>query len=377
MRILINGLAVFRGGHKTYFSNLIPFLGDCQNKHEFLLLHAPWQDMYDIELPKNVHRHVAGPKNHSQWKRILWEMTNLPRLLQERKIDILYSPVFSSALSSTIATVVDARNLNVFMTLENQHIRYRIRNWLLRRIAYFVAQRAQYIVFASEFSRNAALELLKIDPDKTAVIYHGAPPHFNSVEDFPISDLPDSPRPYILTVSTIQTHKNYLHMLDAFAYLCQSDDWNYDYLFAGGIEDKKVFKAIQERINKPDIKHRVRYLGEVDYNKLPGLYQKASLVALPTLREAFCLPLVEAMESEVPIAASNNSCMPEIAGEAAVYFNPYDIYDIAETIRSILSDRDRYTALIEAGKEQSAKYLWSDAAAKLVGVFEDSITKEN
>lgn len=372
MRILINALAVLRGGHKTYFSHLIPQLGEHGKNHEFILLHAPWQESLDYELPSNFKQFLGGPKRRSIWLRILWETLNLPKLLNELNIDVYYAPVLSSALASNCVTVVDARNLNIFMRLDGQNIRYTIRNRLLGLVAQNVVQRSRYILFVSDFSRNAALRVLNIDPSKTKVIYHGTPMQFIGKGDTSIKELYNFKRPYILTVSTIQTHKNYLRMLEAFAELCRKPDWKYDYIFAGAVEDEQTFKKIVERIGRADLNGQVHYLGEVDYRDLPPLYKKASLVVLPSLREAFCLPLVEAMASRVPIAAADNTCMPEIGGDAALYFDPFDIEDMAETIWTILRDDAISNELIEAGKYQSQKYSWSVAASTLVKLFESA-----
>ena len=97
MRILLNGLVVWHGGHKTYFLNLIPHLGRLGQQHEFMLLHSPWQEMFNFELPPNFTRLVAGPKQRSVLLKVLWEQARLPALLHRECIEAMFSPTPGSA----------------------------------------------------------------------------------------------------------------------------------------------------------------------------------------------------------------------------------------------------------------------------------------
>ena len=377
MRIFLNGLVVKRGGHKTYFSNFIPQFGQIGRKHEFVLLHSAWQDAFDFDLPSNFTRLVDGPDNSSVPMRILWEQTRLPAVLNEERIDVVFNPTPSGmVLYPGYPAVIALRNSNVFSTLNINNWRYLARNWMLRSFSNYAAQRAAALIFVSKYSRDVALKVLKIDPSKAVVIYHGIGDHFLNPAKTPSEKILNGEHPYLLTVSTIQSHKNYLRFLNAFAKLCREPDFGYDYVFVGAIESKGEFELIQQRINQPDLLGRIQYLGEVPNQDLPSIYQGASLFVLPSLLETFGHPLVEAMASHVPIAASNTAAIPEIGGDAAVYFNPYDEDEISTVLRNILENRKHRENLVSAGNERVRNFSWVNTAREMIELFESVASEE-
>ena len=100
MRILLNGLVVFRGGHKTYFLNLIPQFGKIGSDHKFILLHSKWQDFFNFDLPSNFERMVIGPQQRSVPKKILIEQTTVPYWIWKENIDLMFSPTPVSSILS-------------------------------------------------------------------------------------------------------------------------------------------------------------------------------------------------------------------------------------------------------------------------------------
>lgn len=376
MRILINGLAVFRGGSETYFLNLIPSLGRVGSQHEFVLIHSLWQEVLNFELPPNFMRILAGPKRRSVPLRVLWEQTRLPTLLRRERIDVMFSPVPSTTLFSPCPTVVAVRNPNPFSRLEFKDVRYLARNWTLRVVTQRMARRAAYLVFVSKYSRDAALRVLRVSSDKAVVIYHGTGPQFFKPASKTVPELQNGLRPYLLTVSTVQTHKNYPRMIDAFAHLCSNPDFGYDYVFVGAVSSQAEFQRIQERIRQLNLEGRVHYLGSVPYQDLPALYQGASLFVFPSLLETFGHPLVEAMASGIPIVGSNTASTPEIGGDAAVYFDPFDVNDMAGTIRRALTDDTLRARLVAAGRARAKKFTWTATAQRLLDLLEMA-TQEN
>jgi glycosyltransferase involved in cell wall biosynthesis len=370
MRVLINGLVAFQGGHKTYFRNLIPLLGRLGKQYEFVLLSASWQDIFNIDLPPNIIRLEAGLRRRSVRARVLWEISHLPFLTKRYRIDVMYAPVLTSALYCPSATIVDLRDPNVFSPLETNDLRYLFRNWMLRGVAHLVTRRASRILFVSKASRDTVLQSINLNPARTSVIYHGCDPLFFKSARSSLN-LYSFRRPYILTVSDIYTHKNYLRMLDAFSLICQKDsDLGYDYVFAGANLNETLLNSIKQRMNCPDLSGRVHYLGGVPYERLPALYQQASLYVLPSQLETFGLTLVEAMASGVPVVASSTSSIPEIAGEAAVYFDPLNVDEIARTMRSVLQNQSLARKLIEVGKKRALEFSWANAARQMLLLFE-------
>jgi glycosyltransferase involved in cell wall biosynthesis len=369
MRFLLDALVVNRGGHQTYFSNIIPQLGRVGKEHDFLLLYSPWQgNIFDFNLPPNFKRIVAGPNTRSVLHRILWEQFSLPRLIHRERADVLFSPIPTTTFFSPIPLVIAVRNPNPFATLSGSSWRYLLRNWILRVVTQKIANRASHVIFVSNYSKKVAVKVAKLDAGKSHVIYHGVGTNFinsNRVsrKSFGISN------PYILTVSTIQTHKNYPRLLEAFARLCENPDLKYDLAIAGAIAVQKEFEKMQYAIARNGIEKRVHYLGEAPYGDLPSLYAGATLFVLPSLLETFGHPLVEAMASGVPIVCSNAAAMPEICKDAAIYFDPYDVDEMANTTYTVLSDAALRDRLIENGKQRVKRFSWANSVEQMLDLF--------
>jgi glycosyltransferase involved in cell wall biosynthesis len=116
---------------------------------------------------------------------------------------------------------------------------------------------------------------------------------------------------------------------------------------------------------------RLHLLGPVPYRELPALYQQADAFVFPSLIESFGHPLVEAMASGIPIAASNVTALPEICNDAAVYFNPEDIHDAVEKISQILTDRSLREQLVNQGRSRASEFSWEKTAKKTLALFQN------
>jgi glycosyltransferase involved in cell wall biosynthesis len=144
----------------------------------------------------------------------------------------------------------------------------------------------------------------------------------------------------------------------------------YDYVFAGAIRTPKEFQRIQKRVAQFKLAGRVHHLGLVPYHELPALYQGASLFVLPSLLETFGHPLVEAMASGVPISASNIAAIPEICGDAAAYFDPYDVDGMTNTLRGVLEDKVLRERLTANGRKRAKDFSWTNTAQQMLSLFE-------
>lgn len=375
MRILLNALVVNRGGHRTYFNNFIPYFGKLGIGHEFFLLYSPWQEeIFNFDLPNNFSRLVYGPHSRSVLRKVTWEQVKLPSILKREKIDLMFSPTPVTTLYSPCPIVVAIRNPNLFMSLKLKDVRYIGRNWLLMLITRISAKKAAGIIVVSRYSRDEAARVLGIDHDKTEVIYHGIGQQFLERSNRSITDYFEVSCPYILNVSTIQKHKNQLRLIDAFAKLCTGDDLGYDLVIAGGIESKDDYQRMVLKIKQYDLEKRVHYLGEIPYHDLPSLYQGATVFVMPSLLESFGHPLVEAMASGVPVVASNTTAIPEICGDAAIYFDPLMIDEMSNSMRSVLLDEDLRGQLVVAGYNRVNAFSWTESAQRMLNLFEEAVS---
>lgn len=370
MRVLINGLPIHRGGSKTYFRNLIPKLGEIGLDHKFFLLHSEWQSVLRFELPANVTRIIAGPQKRTAAGRLLWEIFNLRRLMNQNNIDVFFSPTPATIGYQLRPSVVAIRNPNIFLPIFTYEPGYLVRNGFLRIVSDLVARSTSKIMFVSEYSKDIAVTKLGLEEDRTVVIYHGVGEQFinyrSMQRDVQSPANRGSNNGYLLTVSTIQTHKNYPMLIRAFSELCEREWFDKDLVIAGAIGSQNEYSRICEIAEDKGIANRVHYLGQVPYENLPTLYSNAELFVFPSILETFGHPLVEAMAIGVPVVASNTTAIPEICGKAAVYFDPRDVSSIAQAIEFALCDKELQEKMIERGAQRSKRYSWNRSAILLI-----------
>jgi len=169
----------------------------------------------------------------------------------------------------------------------------------------------------------------------------------------------------ILSVGVLQTRKNTLNMLKAL----QTLPSNYQLVLAGG--DGYGAEAIHEFIRSESLGDRVKLLGYVDDARLVPLYQAASVFLFPSFEEGFGIPVLEALANGVPVVTSNTSSMPEVGGDAALYVNPHDPAEIADTVVQAAEDFPLRATLIQKGLARAREFTWRRTAEATLAVYDE------
>jgi len=173
----------------------------------------------------------------------------------------------------------------------------------------------------------------------------------------------DLPERYALFVGSLQARKNLARLLDAWNQIKDAtpDIW---LVIAGA--GSKIFRS-----TKLAARERVIFLGPVSETDLPGLYAHAALFILPSLDEGFGLPVLEAMASGTPVAASKAGSLPEVVGEAGLFFDPLEIPEMANALKCGLTDAPLRNSLREKGLVRARGFSWQNSADKMWKVFEE------
>lgn len=141
-------------------------------------------------------------------------------------------------------------------------------------------------------------------------------------------------------------------------------------LYVGNDYPHKNLKRLKLAFEKLNLDYKLVLVTEfIGDEKLDELYKNASLYVQPSLIEGFGLSPLEAMKRGVPVISSNAACLPEILGTAAMYFDPLDINDIVEKMRSILSNDEAKKELIRKGFEQVQKYSWQKMTKQTLEIY--------
>ena len=225
-----------------------------------------------------------------------------------------------------------------------------------------ILKRAQGLLAVSENTRQDAIRILGIQPERIRVIHSGVSADF--------FDAPARTRakPYVLFVGTIEPRKNLATLLDAWRLLKPDLREQFDLLIAG--PEGWDSSGTMDRVRKEAI-----YLGYVPESELPALVAGASLFVYPSLYEGFGFPMVQAMAANVAVLSSRTSCLPEIGGTAAAYADPRSVSDIAAQLKRLLESPEERSRLARLGRERAELYRWERCAKESLEFFRDVANK--
>ncbi|MFN0168076.1 MAG: glycosyltransferase family 4 protein [Bryobacteraceae bacterium] len=213
------------------------------------------------------------------------------------------------------------------------------------------AMAADGIIAVSDFTARQVTDLLGISRDRIRVVPHGTRP--------PATVRPVEERePMILHVGAIQKRKNLVRLVDAFAAV--GSQWRLVLAGAAGYGAESIF----ERIAESSCRERISVAGYVPLAELESLYQRASVLAYPSLDEGFGIPILEAMGAGLPVVTSNCSAMPEVAGRAALFVDPGQTEDLALALVRLTSDLDLRRHLAELGQDRAREFPWDRAVTE-------------
>lgn len=242
----------------------------------------------------------------------------------------------------------------------------------LDRVVPRSVRRADHVLADSQATKDDLIEFYGTPPEKISVLLSGVNAEFQPVRD-PAAlkavrqryNIPEAP--YILSIGTVQPRKNYARLVAALAALgpeCQ----DVQLVIAGGRGwlDSPIYQAVADL----GMAERVHFIGFARDADLPALYSAAACLAYPSLYEGFGFPVLEAMACGTPVVTSNVSSIPEVAGEAALLVDPYDVEALAGALRRLLSDEALRADLVARGFGQASRFTWARAAADLRVVYE-------
>ncbi len=236
--------------------------------------------------------------------------------------------------------------------------------------------RATHILADSQATSDDLVSLYSVDESKVTVLLSGVNERFMSEIS---SDVLMTTRnkyslgdfAYIFTVGTVQPRKNYVRLIQSLAQL-RAKGLDIHLVIAGGKGwlDNPIYSAIADT----HMENFVHFIGFADDEDLPALYKNAVCLAFPSLYEGFGLPVLEAMACGVPVLTSNVSSLPEVAGDAAITVDPYDLDAITDGLERLILDTDLRATLIQKGLARAREFTWEKSARQLLGIYQNLLT---
>ncbi|HEU0119663.1 MAG TPA: glycosyltransferase family 1 protein [Bryobacteraceae bacterium] len=238
-----------------------------------------------------------------------------------------------------------------------------------KRFAERVLSKADGLIAVSEKTREDAIQILGLKPEKIVAIHSGVPPAYFEVTAAAAERVRRSlslDKPFILHIGTIEPRKNLDALLDAYLLLPDTIRRGVDLVFAGPIGWAAASTAQRIQSGLPG----VRYLGYVPESDVPGLTKAAAVFAYPSLYEGFGFPAAQAMAAGVPVLTSNNSCLPEITGAGAIHVDPRSVEALRDGLERLLVSSETAAAVASAGREKANEYRWERCAERSWRFFE-------
>ena len=347
------------GGMEIYARQLIPALVAAAPQLRFTAFinrttagaPGPWQALTEsVVVPVDARQRI-------QWVR--GEQQLLPPLARRAGIDLLHSFASTAPAWGAFRRVVTIHDL-IYRTVPEAHPG--LRSLGMRILVPTAARRSHRIIVDAASTRDDLQRFLRVPAAKIDVVALGlgTPPSAHPMPETEIrARLAAGDRAIVLSVSAKLAHKNLPRLLGALAGIPAASR---PLLVLPGYHTPHE-DELRAQAGRLGVQDDVRFLGWVSAEELEGLYAAAAGFVFPSLAEGFGLPVLEAMARGVPVACSGRGALAEVAGPAALLFDPESETAIRDAIVRLLTDRDEAARLAAAGRAHAAGFSWSQTAA--------------
>lgn len=363
MRIGIDGSALVKeaAGIGQWILQVIQNIMKLDSENEYYLF------TYDqMKIPFELADNWTVVSYGGEKKKQINFLLTLPGILRKLHIEVFlgtrhYLPPWNSSIRY-VAVVHDLIPLYMpeLFTKAHKH-----RFWFFTELC---KHQADAIIAVSNATKKDVIQYMEFPEERIRVIYEGANPRFNAERDeagiAATMEKYHIDSEYILCLSTVEPRKNMLRTIQAYEQCVQQGNLSCKLVIVGGSGWNNG--EIYEYVQKNNLSSQVIFTGYVSDEEVKYIYSNATLFIYASLCEGFGIPVLEAMQSGIPVITSNVSSMPEVAGDACELVDPYSIDEIREAILRITGSRERQEAMRRRGLEQAARFSWEQCAREVL-----------
>lgn len=354
------------GGNESYYSNILKKISVGKDDTFYLFV----KKSADVSLFEGKFK-IVRFESESAFKR---HFVELPRLCLKYHLDILHTQYFVPFYRPcpTVCTIHDIcfeHYKNIFT--KKEYMRQKI-------LIPYAAKHSKVIFTVSENAKNDISERYKIDKNKIVVTYNAVSDSFRRLSPNDLNEIELRKKfgiggaPYILSVGNLQPRKNLPRLIQAFV---QFKRETRDCVTKLVIVGKKawMYSEIINAVNEmPNDIILTDYVSETD---LIRLYNAATCFVYPSFFEGFGIPPLEAMACGTPVAVANATSLPEVVGKSGLYFDPFNVEDIKNTIIDLMTDKKLRGELAEKGYQQKEQFSWQESADKWTEAYSRIVNK--
>ena len=382
-------------GIGNYIYHLMKYLFEIDKKNSYLVFLLP--EEYDkFELPNKRVKKIKVTAKWYGWK----EQLIFTFEILKHKIDLIHFPHFNSPiLYHWIAPFLKIKTVTTIHDLTPYYFPgHKMNSWLRResfKLVFSTAvKKSSRVIAVSEYTKGDMVKIFLVGNEnfrslqrnkqnKIQVIYEGVDEQFQVIKDYGKINIVGTQnfaslrkkykitKPFIFYTGVWRNHKNLVGLIKAFDLIVNKYRMNYQ-LVLGGKEDP-YYPEVRQTWEKLNLSDRIIRTGFISQKELPLFYNAADIFVIPSFQEGFGLIGLEAMACGTPVISSNKTSLPEILGDAAVYFNPNNYEEMAGKIAQVIQDKDLKAGLIQKGFQQIKKYDWKKMARETLEMYEEEM----
>lgn len=371
MKIVIDARMYGESGIGRYLRNLIDQLQKLDKKNEYYIIHLAKQYDRLVYHSKNFHKLRAEFRWYS-----VSEQIKLPKLLDQIKPDLVHLPHFNVPIfyrGKFVVTIHDLihQHFNFQRASTHDLFTFKLKQYGYRKVFGNALKKSAKILTPSNFVKDQLINEWKVPKEKILVTYEGVDESIlksingmnKTKMDKVLTKFGIKP-PFLFYVGSAHPHKNVEGLIKSFLELRKK--YQYLQLVLAG-EENYFWQRVKKEYTQKDI----IYTGPISDEELVALYKSAQVFVMPSLEEGFGIPLLEAFECECPVVSSNTGSLPEVGGEAALFFDPSNTSDMTEKIQQVLINDKLRKELIEKGKKRVELFSWKKLAEQTLEVYQN------
>jgi glycosyltransferase involved in cell wall biosynthesis len=340
-------------GFGTYTYELVTRWIKEHNEVNFVLIFDREPTVVIPELP-NVKKVVIGPPTRHPLLYWIWFEWSIPRILKRYKATLFFSPDGYNSLRSRVPSVITVHDLNFE---HNPADLPKVLGWYLRKFVPKFVEKATRVLTVSAYSKQDITKCYRCASQKISTVYNGANEIYQPLsEDVKITTRKriSNNRPYFLFVGSLHPRKNVQRLITAYQGI---NNPSVDLVIVGSA----MWRDHQISVD-PNGADRIHFLGYLAQKELAEVMGSALALTYVPYFEGFGIPLVEAMRCGIPILAANTTCLPEIAGNAAVYCDPFNIQEIQKGLEQLIENDTLRIQLSENSIKRATEFSWDQAS---------------
>ncbi len=336
--------------------------------HFYFLFDRKYSDNFIFS--ENITPIILNPPARHPFLWFAWFEHSVKKFLKKVNADLFLSPDGYLSLSSNTKQIPVIHDINfVHRPKDLPFLTRKYYNYFFPKFA----EKAYKIATVSEYSKFDIAGEYDILEEKISVVYNGCNEIYKSIENnkkVGIKQRYSNGKDYFIFIGTLHPRKNIVRLFKAFELFKSETNSNFKLVIVG--EKMFLTKDIEDTYTSSKYKEDIIFTGRLNSNDLHNVLASAFAMTFVPLFEGFGIPLVEAMNCSVPIISSNTTSLPEVAGKAALFVNPFKVSEIKDAMVKIVENKNLRTSLIEEGEKRKLEFSWDKTAEKLWKIIEDS-----